>query len=56
MKVYSAFAKRRNPELPTISNRYVDYAEWGTGAVKFRSVGYGKNLIGWPNLQHLFLY
>ncbi|MEC2664023.1 condensation domain-containing protein, partial [Bacillus cereus] len=26
--VYSAFAKRRNPELPTISNRYVDYAEW----------------------------
>ncbi|WP_242313819.1 non-ribosomal peptide synthetase [Bacillus cereus group sp. BfR-BA-01355] len=28
MKVYSAFAKRRNPELPTISNRYVDYAEW----------------------------
>ncbi|PEW56344.1 non-ribosomal peptide synthetase [Bacillus cereus] len=28
MKVYSAFAKRMNPELPTISNRYVDYAEW----------------------------
>ncbi|PEY62862.1 non-ribosomal peptide synthetase [Bacillus cereus] len=28
MRVYSAFAKRRNPELPTISNRYVDYAEW----------------------------
>ncbi|MDA2704712.1 amino acid adenylation domain-containing protein [Bacillus cereus] len=28
MKVYSAFAKRRNPELPIISNRYVDYAEW----------------------------
>lgn len=28
MKVYSAFAKRRNPELPTISNRYVDYVEW----------------------------
>ncbi|WP_410993394.1 non-ribosomal peptide synthetase [Bacillus cereus] len=28
IKVYSAFAKRRNPELPTISNRYVDYAEW----------------------------
>ncbi|PFJ19175.1 non-ribosomal peptide synthetase [Bacillus cereus] len=28
MKVYSAFAKRRNHELPTISNRYVDYVEW----------------------------
>ncbi|HDR6315510.1 TPA: amino acid adenylation domain-containing protein [Bacillus thuringiensis] len=28
MKVYSAFAKRRNPELPTIYNRYVDYVEW----------------------------
>lgn len=28
MKVYNAFANRRNPELPTIPNRYVDYVEW----------------------------
>ncbi len=55
MKVYSAFAKRRNPELPTISNRYVDYVEWEQEQLKLGR--WDKEKSYWMlNLQHLFLY